>query len=188
MFEDSLIPSEVTKSAKDLFLLYYGKLCVFAKHLLGDGEQAEDVVQDVFVKLCEQPEMFPDKQVEAKRYLYVAVRNECYKVLRHEKVVSEYHYRNDIKESTEPEIINNIIHAEVMGELNKAIEALPQGCALILKKGIFDGMSNQMIANELNLSINTVKSQKQRAISLLKARLSPDMQPFLVVFLIYMID
>lgn len=173
---------------EELFNQYYVRLCVFAKGLLHNGELAEDVVQEIFARLCEQPWTIPLEIEEAKRYLFVAVRNECYKALRHEKVVNRYQQFNGAEASTEPEIINNIIHAEVMGELNKAIEALPRGCALILKKGVFDGMSNQMIANELNLSINTVKSQKQRAISLLKARLSPDMQPLLIVFLIYMID
>ena len=173
---------------EELFDRYYARLCVFAKQLLGDDEKAEDVVQDVFVKLCEQQETFPTRPDEIKRYLYVVVRNGCYKVLRHEKVVDNYQHLNENETFGRPEILHKIIHAEVMNTLSKAIETLPKGCALILKKSYFDGLSNQLIAEELNLSIHTVKSQKKRAIALLRDRLNPDMQLLLITLFIYLGD
>ena len=173
---------------EELFNRYYVRLCVFAKQLLGDGEQAEDVVQDVFVKLCEQQQLLPTTPDETKRYLYVAVRNGCYKVLRHGKVVDNFLLANPAELRETSDIIHEIIHAEVMDALNKAIETLPKGSALILRKSHFDGLSNQQIAEELGLSFNTVKSQKQRAIALLRNRLNPDMQLLLISLFINLFD
>jgi RNA polymerase sigma-70 factor (ECF subfamily) len=41
--------------------------------------------------------------------------------------------------------------------------------------GYFDGKKNQEIADELDMSVNTVKKQKQRALELMRVKLSPEM-------------
>lgn len=68
----------------------------------------------------------------------------------------------------------NIIRSEVLEIVYKAIESLPDSCQLIFKKTYLEGFSNMDVAEELNISINTVKTQKQRGMKALKAKLNPD--------------
>ncbi len=161
-------------SLEFFFHRHYGRLCLFAKSILNDASKAEDVVQDLFARLCEEENLHLVHTKNFKGYLYTAVRNACISSLRHEKVVETYFQKNRFGELEEPSFVKNIIHSEVMGELHEALNGLPEGCATILKKAALEGMSNQEIADALQISINTVKSQKRRGIALLKERLNPD--------------
>ena len=62
-----------------------------------------------------------------------------------------------------------LIEEEMLGQLYRAIEELPTECARVFKLGL-EGLSNQEIADTLSVSIHTVKTQKQRAMSVLKQR------------------
>jgi len=61
----------------------------------------------------------------------------------------------------------------VLMEINKAIEKLPPKCGEICRLSYIEGMSNEEIASRLLLSVNTVKNQKTKAITLLRLSLSP---------------
>lgn len=180
--------SEQLPDLEFCFHRYYGRLCILAKRILTNQDQAEDVVQEVFARLCEKGDVLPFEKEDAQAYLYVTVRNQCLKLLRREKVVDNYFQKNSFDFYEEPTVISDLIHAEAMGELYEAINGLPVGCAEILKKSIFEGLSNQEIADSLELSINTVKSQKRRAISLLRERMGPEMNTTLSLLLIFLID
>ena len=62
-----------------------------------------------------------------------------------------------------------MIEEELLGQLYRAIEELPTECARVFKLGL-EGLSNQEIADTLKVSIHTVKTQKQRAMTTLKNR------------------
>ncbi len=170
------------------FHRHYGRLCLFANSILNDTMQAEDVVQGVFARLCEKEGLFVSETKKFKSYLYMAVRNACLKSLRHEKVVEGYFQKHRFGELEEPTFFKNIIHAEAMGELHEALNGLPEGCGIILRKAVFEGMSNQEIADVLQISIHTVKSQKRRGITLLKERLNPDSKIIWTVLMLLFFD
>ena len=67
-----------------------------------------------------------------------------------------------------------VLKAEVWGEVYRAIASLPEGCRNVFKLSYLEGLKNQEIADELKISINTVKTQKARALELLKLRLKPE--------------
>jgi RNA polymerase sigma factor (sigma-70 family) len=75
-----------------------------------------------------------------------------------------------------------IIRAEVIGEIQRSIEDLPEGCKVVIKLAFTEGLKNEEIAKALGISINTVKSQKQRALKLL--RLNLDFKSFLILLAI----
>ncbi len=79
-----------------------------------------------------------------------------------------------------PEVLETIISTEMLAAMEAAVAALPEGCAAVLRKSYVEGLSNAEIATALQISIHTVKSQKQRALSLLRDRLGPGF-----VFLLY---
>lgn len=158
-----------------LFKEYYDRLVYFSVQIIRDQGQAQDITQDAFIKYWQEREaIFPNK-VAIKNYLYSTVRNASLNIIRHNKVVDDYREQHGFSETEELTIMDAIISSEVMAELYSAIEALPANYRTISKMSYLEGKKNQEIADELNMSINTVKKQKQRALELLRLRLSPEL-------------
>ncbi|AKD57009.1 RNA polymerase sigma-70 factor [Spirosoma radiotolerans] len=158
-----------------LFKEFYDRLVYFSVQIIRDQVQAQDITQDAFIKYWQEREaIFPNK-VAIKNYLYSTVRNASLNVIRHNKVVDDYQEQHGFLEAEELTIMDAIISSEVMAELHSAIEALPANYRTISEMSYLEGKKNQEIADELNMSINTVKKQKQRALELLRLRLSPEL-------------
>ncbi len=156
---------------ESLFQQYYRQLCLFANNILHDEAQAEDVVQSFFAGLCEGRNTLPEEEHARKSYLFIAVRNNCLKQIRSEKTRNRYVDQLDKDMIEEQTVMDAMIQAEVIHQLMEAINQLPQGCRQVLHMAVFEKLSNDEIANNLSISINTVKSQKKRAIQLLRTRL-----------------
>ncbi|WP_158656112.1 RNA polymerase sigma-70 factor [Sphingobacterium sp. HMA12] len=167
-----------------LFQQYYRQLCLFANNVLNDEALAEDIVQSFFAGLCEGRNTLPEHEGARKGYLFIAIRNNCLKHIRSEKVKSKYFDQLDKDMIEEQTIMDAMIQAEVISQLMEAINQLPQGCKQVLHMAIFEKFSNDEIATNLAISINTVKSQKKRAIQLLRTRLDPQTLSLLLLLLI----
>ncbi len=172
-----------SNSFEDIFREYYPRLCDYAISFLRNDEMAQDVVQDAFVVYLDQRKKISDHPLAIKSFLYQTVRFSCLNKFRRDGVNSRFlqKFRPDDVESETA--MDSMIHAEVIGHLHAALQALPEGCALVLKLGFIEGLTNGQIAEELNISIHTVKSQKQRAIKLLKKQVDPAIVGFLVFIL-----
>lgn len=160
-----------TLTPEQLFRKLYPRLCDFANYLLKDKEIAEDMAQDAFIVYLEQHEKISDNFNAVKSFLYTAVKNACLNKLRHSKVVDVYNKKNPLDIYTDPKLLEGIIHAEVIAEIHEKINSLPHGCAMVIRYGYLEGLSNSEIAKSMNISVNTVKSQKKRALTLLKMNL-----------------
>ncbi|WP_333626236.1 RNA polymerase sigma-70 factor [Sphingobacterium siyangense] len=156
---------------ESLFQQYYRLLCLFANNILHDEALAEDVVQSFFAGLCEDRNTLPDDENARRGYLFISIRNNCLKHIRREKIKSKYVDQLDKDMIEEQTVMDAMIQAEVIDQLMEAVNQLPQGCRQVLRMAIFDKLSNEEIAGNLTISINTVKSQKKRAIQLLRSRL-----------------
>jgi RNA polymerase sigma-70 factor (family 1) len=156
---------------EQLFKKLYPRLCDFANYMLKDKELAEDMAQDAFMVYLEQQEKISSNFNAVKSFLYTAVKNACLNKIRHNNVIDIYNKKNPLDIYTDTKILEGMIHAEVLAEVYEKINALPQGCAMVIRYGYLEGLSNSEIAELMNISINTVKSQKQRALALLKMHL-----------------
>jgi RNA polymerase sigma-70 factor (ECF subfamily) len=119
-----------------------------------------------------------------KAFLYITTKNACLNFIkqseRNTKQQSELTYIHSQKED---HVLSHIIRAEVLREVHAAIETLPPQCRKIVRMSFVEGLKNQEIADRLNLSINTVKNHKMRAVSLLKIKLlSSSLTAFLVLY------
>lgn len=158
---------------KSLFERYYPRLCNFARRFLGEVDAVEDVVQDVFVNYLERRESVSNRPESIRSFLYQSVKNACLNNLRKNKVVARYETDHGLSDFDERHVLTAMIHAEIVGEVHRALKQLPEGCRMIIRLGFFEGLNNPQIAHKLKISVNTVKSQKQRALSLLRGHLSP---------------
>lgn len=153
---------------------YYDRLLYYAWTIIHDKETSRDVVQEAFISYWNQRDHVALNPVQIRNFLYVNVKNSCLKHLRHDKVVDKYIHLQDPDPAEEALALNNMIQAEVLGEIYAAIDSLPEHCRRISKMGYIEGLKNQEIADKLDISINTVKTQKKRALQLLRLKLKPE--------------
>lgn len=166
---------------ESLFRANYARLCFFATKIIGNQTAAEDIVQDCFIRFWSRSSGLTT-EASMKAYLYQSVRNACLNTLRHTEVEKRFVSQESIKPaSPEEHRLDLIIRSELFGEIHKAIETLPPGCKQVLKLAFFESLKNDEIALELGISVNTVKTQKARALKLLQIKLAT---PALYLFLL----
>ncbi len=170
---------------KDFFNRYYPRLCEFARTYVKDEILAEDLAQDAFVALLTSGDDLARQDEQTKKsFLYTSVRYGSLNTLRRNKTTERVKSENTPEEEHDPQFLERIIHAEVLGKLNEAIEKLPKGCSVIFKEGYLKGLTTSEIAEELSISVNTVKSQRNRGLKILKKVLSPE----LLLVLLYLAE
>jgi RNA polymerase sigma-70 factor (family 1) len=161
------------KAFQQLYHLLNKRLKFFAAGIVSE-EVAGDIVQDAFVKLWERREHFANFNA-LKGFLYLAVKNACFNLGKHDQVVQRY--QQTLSEPVdEQHMLYRLIEAEVIDEVYVALQRLPEGCRNVIFLSYFEGLTNQEVADELHVSINTVKTQKVRALKLLRiifSELSP---------------
>lgn len=151
-----------------IFNLYYKRLCFFASGIINE-ENTEDVVQESFIKLWERRDKFEDLR-SVKAFLYLTTKNTCINHYHHQHVVLQFEAKTS-PSIDEPNMMQRLIEAEVLNEVQQAVQQLPKNCRKIICLSYFDGMSNQETADHLKISINTVKTQKVRSLRILRALL-----------------
>ena len=160
------------ENMEGIFRAYYPRLCYFAFTMLDNKEIAEDMVQDVFLRLQGRVNDFFAENA-LKSFLYLSVKNACLNQLKHKAVEEKHAVTAHLSTSEDPVALNNLIRAEVYGEVHLALMGLPNGCKKVITLSFFEGMKNEEIARKLNISINTVKTQKKRALQLLRLKMDP---------------
>lgn len=159
---------------KQLYLDFYAALCYFAFKIVGDEEEAKDIVEDVFLKVLHHKSTLAEMD-NLKAYLYTAVKNSC---LSHIKVSTrvkerQWQYNSNLP-SEEQGYVNEIIQAEVLRDVMKVIDQLPGHTGKIIKMSYFESLKNDEIAEMLGLSVQTVKNLKSKGIDSLRRLLRPD--------------
>jgi RNA polymerase sigma-70 factor (ECF subfamily) len=169
---------------EQLFKKHHGRLVYFSFLIVKDQASAEDITQEAFITYWNQRHEVAESPAAVKSFLYRTVRNASLNVVRHQHVVAKYEAQHEAVLTEEKTIVNFIIQSEVLSEIYRAIASLPPGCQQISRLGFLEGKKNQEIAEELGISINTVKTQKQRALHLLRLRLKPEAFSFLLLFML----
>ena len=154
---------------KKIFESFYPALYLYASTIINDDIFIEDLVQEVFIKLWEKAEDFQHLNA-VKSFLYTSVKNKCLNHIEHSKVVQK-HKDFTLQHESNISIANNqIIEEETHRLIYNAINELPPGCKNVLLLSI-NGLKNDEIAEELNISVNSVKTQKKIAYKQLRVKL-----------------
>lgn len=152
------------------FKALYPVLCVFAQRYVSTMA-AEDVVTESFLKVWEKREGF-EHAVALKSYLYKSVYHGCLKLLEKEKRMGTVEVKDEVEEkAAEENYLVNIIRTETIRELYAAMDRLPKECRKVFDLLYVQGKSMKEAAEELAVSISTVKAQKARGLKLLRLRI-----------------
>jgi len=154
--------SAISNAFKD----HYPALLLYAVKWVKEENLAKDLVQAVFVNLLEKSEK--TKILNYQSYLFKSVRNECIQHLR----------KNNSPSSIEEINLNKfgyfndpIEQAEFEAYVFSLIEKLPPATKKVFKLNRFEGLSNQEIADQLEISKRTVELQISNALKLLRLEL-----------------
>ncbi|MBA3705773.1 MAG: RNA polymerase sigma-70 factor [Bacteroidetes bacterium] len=157
----------------ETFHLYYEELCRIVLPIVKDKDIAEDVVQDVFVKMWIRKDELEIKTT-VKGYLYKAVVFRALDHLRKQKNTTKV---NDELKVIYPQSHNNVTDSVEEKELNIAIneglDKMPENMRVIFQLSRFTGLKNREIAEQLDISIKTVESNMTKALKLLHEHLKP---------------
>ncbi|SDK65262.1 RNA polymerase sigma-70 factor, ECF subfamily [Pedobacter sp. ok626] len=156
------------KALAHFFKLHSKSLAYFTNRMVSDQAEADDIVSACFLKLWQKHENFKTAE-NIKAFLYISCRNACLDYLASLKVrtVAQEKYITHF-ETGEDTILYDVIQTEVLDLVNKEIEELPDKMKVIFKMLYIDGKSTSEIAEELGLSIQTVRNQKTKAIAVIK--------------------
>jgi RNA polymerase sigma-70 factor (family 1) len=166
------------KAYKKVFEEYFNALCAFSYKYIADQSETKDIVQDVFISFWEHKKDFEHIN-SIKAYLYTSARNKCLNSLKH-KIVKQKHEEALIYElESEQFFTNHVIEEDAFNQLYTEIRALPNSSQQIMLLAL-KGFKNREIAEKLNISENTVKTQKKIAYAKLKMKLSPTLSAILL--------
>ncbi|MDR2894444.1 MAG: sigma-70 family RNA polymerase sigma factor [Alistipes sp.] len=165
------------ETVRSAFQAFYHPLCFYAARLLGEDDHAvDDTVQEVFLRVWERAVAF-DSRGAMRAYLYSSVYNACVNRLRsaglhrrHHSIIHDNATRQGLHYE-EQSIAADRIEAEVVSKIFSAIEQLPPECRKVFELSYINGLSVDGVACELDISPNTVKTQRSRAKRLLRQRL-----------------
>lgn len=158
-----------SKAFEQLFYSINAKCIKFCRQYIHDKETAEEIVSDVFVDIW----LNRDKLLHVLKpevYMLISIKNKAlnhWKKSSHMQLVSIDDEINELPNTHRPD--EELERKELMMQLDKAINSLPNQCRIIFKLVKEDGMKCGEVAEVLNISVRTVHTQIYRAMNKLNA-------------------
>ncbi|WP_207427771.1 RNA polymerase sigma-70 factor [Pedobacter sp. SYSU D00535] len=158
-------------SFEALFQVNYASLCATSYRIVQDRDIAEDIVQDVFVKLWEKKDEIKIT-TSLKAYLFQSTINQSLNYLKK--------YKNSLNRETafgrETGVDINSTEQimalkEVSRRVDEVVEALPDACRTVFILSRYEQLSYKAIAEKLNISVKTVENHMTKALKYLRKHL-----------------
>ncbi len=172
-----------------VYSIYFPKLVRFAREFVLSTEDAENVIQDIFIYLWEHQELL-DTLTNLNAFLFTLVKNKCIDQLRHRKLLERK--REEFKTVFDKEIQlklyalqqfdeNALSNEDIEIILDNAINSLPEKCREVFVLSRMEGLKNREIAERLNISAKTVENQMTTAIRKLRVELKDYLPLFIFI-------
>ena len=157
------------KVFKSLFDYSYVGMVQRAVYYTNDLDTAEDIVQEVFMRLWEKREELRGIQ-NIQGYLLFSIRNKCLNLLEHQQVMDKYRQYCLLQEVSDEEDEPETFIEKVGNLLNK----LPEKRRKVLEMSVLESKSYAEIAASLSISLNTVKDHINKAYAFLREEVCKD--------------
>jgi len=170
---------------QELFERYSPRIYQFSLSYLKNKSDAEELVQDIFLKIWEKREML-DVSKNIKSFIFKVAVNTIYDFIRHKNIENAF---NDFARANFETDSNNTWHTVIFDEmtanLKELVAKLPEQQQKIFQLSKEEGLASEEIAEKLNLSKRTVENHLYRAVSFLKENFRRD--SFISVLFFYLI-
>lgn len=170
-------------SFADFYHTHYASFCFFANRFVNDTQEAEDIVSEVAVRVWKKLDTL-EHEGALKNYFYTSIRRACLRAIenkkRREKAKNEYSL--DVSKASTG--LEYIIHTEMLREVELLLNNLPTQCRKVFTKLYVEGKTETEAAEELQVSINTIKFHRKRGLKLLRGsvRIFIALSLFLTIF------
>ena len=154
-----------------IFKAYYKDLVMFALTFLKDSGDAEEAVQEIFVRLWEKRRELK-LHGSLKSYLLKSVQNYCLDDIRRRNVREHYAGEMETQSLHVNDTEEYILYSDLLNQLDQVLTQMPDEVAQTFRMNRFDGMKYQEIAQQLNVSVRTVESRISKALRILHQALN----------------
>lgn len=153
-----------------VFRAHFKRLCAVVYGYAGSSETAEEIVQELFLKIWRQRESLQITD-SLEGYLFRAARNESLNHLKHRRVELRWRAREQASDRpVAPAADQALAEGELSRAIDAAIVALPERCRLVFTMSRRQGLSYAEIAESLGISVKTVEVQIGKALKALRER------------------
>ncbi|SDE88318.1 RNA polymerase sigma-70 factor, ECF subfamily [Dyadobacter soli] len=167
----ALIADDDELAFAEVYRRYKGVLFLHARRILGNDEEAKDVLQELFTALWTRRKSI-DLKTSLPAYLYAAVRNRVFDVIAHRKVEEKYIASlATFIEKGEYVTDQQLLEQELSELIEKEIAALPPKMREVFELSRKEDLSYKEIADQLHISDKTVKKQVNNALHILREKL-----------------
>lgn len=172
-----------------VYSIYFPKLVRFAREFVLSTEDAENIIQDIFIYLWEHQEILGSLS-NLNAFLFVLVKNRCIDFIRQKKLVErkreEFEMVMDkelqLKMYALQQFDENALSADdIEVILNNAINSLPEKCREVFILSRMEGLKYREIAERLNISTKTVENQIITALKKLRVELKDYLPLFIFI-------
>jgi RNA polymerase sigma-70 factor (family 1) len=155
----------------ELYNRYWKRLLINARFHLGSEQEAEEVVQNVFMNIWKARQKLELKNTFAT-YISSCVKYETMAALAKQKRRSAAKLAlSNIGDVAEFNTINSIDYESTRKKLEATIQTLPEKCQLVFRLSREEGFTEKQIAGELGISTKTVQAHITKALKVLRTNL-----------------
>ena len=157
-----LIKNGDKQAFKYIFDTYFTALCRFMYLYLGNTQEAEDIARDILASIWENRKKL-EIRLTFKAYLFQAAKNRCLNAIRDRKATVSL---DDINGQDTPQVnVTDSLETEELNHLiQEAILSLPDKCREVFLKSRTNNLTNQEIAESMDISVKTVEAQITKAL------------------------
>jgi len=156
---------------------------------MGDLDRSEDIVQDIFIKLWQQPPILQEGK-SMPSYIYTMVRNRALEVMRRDdigqrvhKQILYLHTEASEDDITEAEIEKHLL----IDKIYVSIRQLPPKSREAFTLSKINGLTYAQIAEKMGISVKTVEHHISRALKSLREMLADQVSLFFLILHIFLL-
>lgn len=164
---------------KVLFDRFYRPLVLYADDFMDSMAVSEDIVQEFFVRLWEDDYLCTVAPKALSSYLFTSVRNACY---THERCKETRIGKVGLSGFDVPADCAAEMSRQIVERVTEAINKLPAQTSAVVMRVLMLDMKYQEAADELNISLNTVKTLLRNGLKMLREELKDDRSLLLFIF------
>lgn len=176
-----LIKNKSISTFEELFRFHYPRMRRYAIHFLQDEEEANDLIQDVFVQLwTRREELNEEKNISA--FLFTILKNKCLNTLKQRVIEDRYIiqqsafeterlYHLSLSQNTDFKSMESQLHLEI----ESLIATLPEKCGIVFRLKWIEGKKIKEIAQLMNISTTMVDKHLAKGMEIARKKIHPDL-------------
>lgn len=171
MYVDKFHKNSVTQIKERFAVFYhdhYASFCFFANRFINDTQEAEDIVSEVAIRVWEKLDSI-EHEAALKNYFYTSIRHACLRALENKKRKKSKEKEYSLRYLSQPSTgLEFIIRTEMLGEVERLLSNLTPQCRKVFTKLYVEGKTETEAAEELDVSVNTIKFHRKKGLKLLR--------------------